>query len=108
MNGDPFYKPDIKPYISYWTKEGMTEDERDRDSLSCRSGGITGGGGIYRPDFDAAHLPGETENATYDRLNLDWERCMLRAGYNFTGNCSSDWAKTRPKCGSHDNNKLGL
>lgn len=99
MTGDPFYKPDIKPYITYWEKEGMTENVRQEDSVSCRSGGVTPGG-IYKPDFDKALLPGETESEAYNRLIIDWQRCMIRGGYHYTGNCFSDWAKTRPACGA--------
>lgn len=35
MTGDPFYKPEIKPYIAFWQKEGMTEEGRQEDSVAC-------------------------------------------------------------------------
>jgi len=93
------YLKSIKPYIAYWEKEGIKEDVRQKDSLSCRSGGVTAGG-IYKPDFDKALLPDETESVAYNRLMIDWQRCMIRSGYHFTGDCSSDWAKTQPACGA--------
>lgn len=93
------YLKSIKPYIAYWEKEGMTEEGWQADSVRCRSGGVTGRG-IYKPDFDKARLTGETENAAYNRLLPDWERCMLGAGYRYTGDCSSDYMKARPLCGA--------
>lgn len=95
MTGDPFYKPDIKPYIAYWEKVGMTEESRLEDWMAC--GGFRNGSfGINMQD----RLPSESQAESQNRQQTDFQRCILRAGYNYTGDCSSDWAKTRPACGA--------
>ena len=89
------YLKSIKPYIAYWQKEGMTEESRLKDWMAC-GGSRNGSFGINMQD----RLPGESQGASQNRQQTDFQRCVLRAGYRYTGNCSSDWAKTRPACGA--------
>ena len=89
------YQKSIKAYIEYWEKPGMTTESRLRDWVAC--------GGNKNGTFSWATrkmLPGETEDQTGNRQAIDFQRCMLRSGYRYTGNCSSDWAKTQPSCGA--------
>lgn len=95
MNGDPFYKPDIKPYISYWTKEEMTEESRLNNWVAC--GGLPNGS--FALDRKK-RLPEESSDIFRARLEHDFERCMLRTGYRYTGNCSSEYMKSQPLCGA--------
>ncbi|WP_334108806.1 hypothetical protein [Methylobacillus sp.] len=85
----------IKPYIAYWTKEEMTEESRLRDWVNC--------GGQENGNFSLdrkKRLPDESSDVFRMRLEHDFERCMLRIGYRYTGNCSSEYMKSQPLCGS--------
>lgn len=80
MTGDPFYKPDIKPYLQYWEKEGMTEEGRRGDSIEC--GGPPNDSIQFGSNaIQAAQQPGETERETETRLRQDWVVCMRGKGY---------------------------
>lgn len=94
MTGDPFYKPDIKPYIAYWHKEGMTEESRLHDWVAC--GGHPDGG--FRLDRNKRKTD-ESTDTFQTRLEFEFQRCMIRSGYRYTGNCSSEYMKARPLCG---------
>lgn len=95
MNGDPFYKPDIKPYIAYWQKDAMTDEGRLKDWERC--GGHKDGSFSWKVK---EQLPLESEDQTRTRQAFDFQRCMIRAGYHYTGNCASDYMKSRPLCGA--------
>lgn len=89
----------IKPYIAYWTKDGMTIEERREDSVNC--GSIRGRLDevvFSKEQIAAAHLPGETSTATYHRLRFDWQRCMLKNGYRFTGDCRVEFPDSPVSC----------
>lgn len=88
-----------KPYLENWTKLDVTPDERRRDSAMC------GGGNSDSPGFShrtkAFQLSGEKENETYTRLFHEWERCMLKKGYRYTGPCyDNEISKAKPACGA--------
>lgn len=88
------YLKSIEPYISYWEKEGMTVESRLEDWMAC--GGFRNGSfGINMQD----RLPRESQAESQNRQQTNFQRCILRAGYHYTGDCSSDWSKTRPACG---------
>jgi len=92
------YQKSIKPYIAYWQKEGMTEEERLADWVAC--GGMKDGGFGYPLDPNA-RLSGESEREFMTRLDYAFQRCMIRSGYYYTGDCSSEYMKARPLCGAH-------
>ena len=94
-DGRDDYLKSIKPYIAYWQKEGMTEESRLKDWMAC-GGSRNGSFGINMQD----RLPGESQGASENRQQTDFQRCLIRSSYRYTGNCSSDWAKTRPACGA--------
>ncbi|PJC02682.1 MAG: hypothetical protein CO071_01860 [Gallionellales bacterium CG_4_9_14_0_8_um_filter_59_50] len=95
MTGDPSAGKDIKPYIAYWQKDGVTEEERLADWVAC--GGNENGTFSWKVK---EQFSGESDEQTRTRQSFDFQRCVLRAGYRYTGNCSSDWAKTQPYCGA--------
>ena len=88
------YLKSIKPYIAYWQKEGMTVEGR-RDWMAC--GGHPDGG--FRLDRNK-RLPSESSDEFRTRLEFEFQRCMLRSGYRYTGDCSSEYMKARPLCGA--------
>jgi uncharacterized protein YeaO (DUF488 family) len=73
--------------------------------FNCRAGGVFENG-IIRPEFEKAILPGESESAAYYRLQAVCEHCMLRLGYRYTRDCSSDWAKRASPVGPHNKGRL--
>jgi hypothetical protein len=89
-----------KPYIENWEKPGADAAARGQDSAAC-GGGSTDRAPSFGPGFiREMQQPGESENATYVRLFRDWQRCMIKKGYRYTGYCSSDYAKVAPACGA--------
>lgn len=90
------YLKSIKPYIAYWEKSGTSDEKRRKDWLAC-GGQPNGNFGVTAKNH---LLPGETESAARTRLESEFQRCMIRAGYRYTGDCSSDYMKARPLCGA--------
>ncbi|MGY1490515.1 hypothetical protein ACW4YW_13980 [Methylobacillus pratensis] len=85
----------IKPYISYWIKEGMTEEGRLNDWVKC--GGMRNGSfGINSVD----RLSGESMAEATTRQEFAFQRCMIYSAYRYTGDCSSEYMKARPLCGA--------
>jgi hypothetical protein len=98
MNGDPSVGRNIKPYLHYWEKAGVMAEQRLADGTAC-------GGGYREPNMPSfskeaisvARLAGEKDdNQAYSRLFHDWERCMLKKGYHYTGKCDNE----TPACGA--------
>lgn len=85
MNGNPSAGKNIKPYLHYWVKEGVSAEGRLGDGAAC--------GGGYReanmPSFEKAkiiaeRLPDEVdENKAYSRLFNNWKNCMKNKGYRY-------------------------
>ena len=89
-----------KPYIENWEKPGADSAVRGQDSAEC-GGGSTDRAPSFGPGFIRdMQQPGESENATYVRLFRDWQRCMIKKGYRYTGYCSAEYAKVAPACGA--------
>ncbi|WP_247313328.1 hypothetical protein [Ralstonia pseudosolanacearum] len=90
-----------KPYIEKWERQGATSETRDQDSANCG-----GGSGSHAPGFSQKRIneekrPGENENAAYSRLFDNWERCMIKKGYRFTGKCyDNEISRASPACGA--------
>jgi len=81
------YLQSIKPYIAYWQKEGMTEEERRRDSLEC--GGLNDSIQFMGTRvLKAAQRPSETDEETETRLRQDWVACMREKGYQWVKSSS--------------------
>ena len=99
MNGNPFPTP-VKPYLEYWEKPGMTTDSRMQVSASC------GGGLSDRPEPSQQQIKkfqksDENNGQTFARLFRDWERCMIKNGYSFKGECyDNEISRSKPACGA--------
>ncbi len=89
------YLKSIKAYIEYWEKPGMTQESRLKDWRAC-GGGSNGSFGVVSQD----RRPGESQDDAQNRQRFTFQRCMLRSGYRYTGDCSSDYMKARPLCGA--------
>ncbi len=87
-----------KRYIEWWGKTNLSTDQRSRDWVAC--GGYVGGD--YGPPFDQLRQekrPDEVgESAAYERLSHEFQRCMLKNGYYYTGNCNSKAMRLEPMC----------
>lgn len=88
MNGDPFYTPNIKPYIAYWHKDGMTEESRQSDSWECGAGKTAFGADNVRFSKEQAKeemLSVELDDiAARERLRDKWITCMEAKGYRYS------------------------
>ncbi|NOU40471.1 MAG: hypothetical protein HOO85_04290 [Methylotenera sp.] len=85
MNGNPSAGKNIKPYLHYWVKVGVTAGQRLTDGTIC-------GGGLREvnmPSFSkeeiiAARLSTEADdNQAYSRLFNNWKNCMVNRGYQY-------------------------
>lgn len=99
MNGNPFPTP-VKPYLEYWEKPDMTPDTRMQVSASC-GGGLSDRPGPSQKQIKASQKDGENNGQTYVRLFNDWERCMIKSGYKYTGECyDNEISRSSPACGA--------
>lgn len=89
------YLQSIKPYISYWQKNGMTEQSRLEDWMAC--GGNENGTFSWKVK---QQLPDETNEDARMRQEHAFERCMIRTDYQYVGDCSSEYMKSQPLCGA--------
>ncbi|MBD7962039.1 MULTISPECIES: hypothetical protein [Comamonas] len=88
----------IKPYLQYWEKEGVTSSARQSDSRECGSTLLPSA--PHQDDITFISKDTKHDDAAYDRARLVWQRCMINKGYRYNGDCSSDYAKSRPACGA--------
>jgi hypothetical protein len=99
MNGNPFPNP-VKPYLEYWEKPGWTAETRMQSSADC-GGGYSDRPGPSQKQIKEAKKNGETEGQTYVRLFKEWERCMVKKGYRYTGECyDNEISRASPACGA--------
>jgi hypothetical protein len=84
-----------KPFVELWSKPDMTPELRMEDWIAC--------GGRNNGDFGAnpkgKTLPGESEDAAWERLAVQFQRCLIRKGYRYAG-CDKAFYKTKPICGA--------
>ncbi|MES2025488.1 MAG: hypothetical protein V4448_08030 [Pseudomonadota bacterium] len=118
MNGNPFPTP-IKPNLQNWDKAGITSDTRRDDAFDCGGGkGVVSKEsacwatskcpdvGDNVPIFSLRKIKetqqaGESEYDATARLRHDWERCMIKKGYRYTGECyENEISKAKPACGA--------
>ncbi|SMB21523.1 protein of unknown function [Sterolibacterium denitrificans] len=72
------YQKSIKPYIAYWTKEGMTEEERLKDWMEC--------GGMANGSYSSDAPPGATTEIILKAAAIKREtigECMKAKGYRY-------------------------
>lgn len=92
------YMKSIKPNLHYWEKPGMTVDGRRDDSKEC-GGPRSDHTGFGPASVKAAQRPGETEKETEARLMQNWQRCMIKQGYLYTGKCyDNKYGRANPGC----------
>ena len=87
-----------KPYLQYWEKEGITSSARQSDSRECGSTLLPSA--PYQDGITFISKEMKYDEADYDRAKLAWQRCMIKKGYRYNGDCSSEVAKSRPACGA--------
>jgi hypothetical protein len=77
----------IKPYAHYWVKEGVTVEEKRRDSWACGAGPSEFD--ADRVDFTPAQIKAErrpeekNDFAARGRLSQRWVECMRSKGYEY-------------------------
>jgi hypothetical protein len=87
----------IKPAIHYWEKNDVTPEERSRHSVEC--GGSVGGTDFSNQKINAARREGENDFVVRSRLAHNWQRCMIKQGYRFTGKCyDNEIGRASPAC----------
>jgi hypothetical protein len=81
------YLKSIKAYGEYWVKEGMTVEQRRRDSWDCGAGSSEFE--ADRVDFTPAQIKAERRPEEKDdfaargRLRQRWVECMRSKGYEY-------------------------
>ena len=84
MNGNPSAGKNIKPYLHYWGKTGVTAEQRREDSASCGgSRSDTHPNSVNDLDERKLMLPGETIGKTRERISIAWANCMKDKGYRY-------------------------
>ncbi len=89
------------PYIFKWAKPGTTEEDRYQASKEC-GGGNSSHAPLFPPsELKAMRRPEESENDAYARRFYEFERCLIRKGYHFTGQCyDNEISRSSPACGA--------
>jgi hypothetical protein len=93
----------IKAYLQYWEKYGMTDEARRRDSAECGGGASEENAPSFGEEQvrSARRIGDKDEFASRTRLFHDWERCLLKKGYQFTGKCyDNETSRAKPACGA--------
>ena len=89
LSGKAFddYQKSIKSYGEYWVKDGVTVEQKRRDSRAC--GAAPNNWSADRPDFkpaeiEAARRPEDPNiGAAVHRLRSSWGQCMKAKGYEY-------------------------
>jgi hypothetical protein len=85
MNGVPSAGSNIKPYIHYWHKAGISDEQRLSDSVGCGAGSTLHGASQVSfsvAQASAEKLPDEKDDiAARERLRKKWKICMRSQGY---------------------------
>jgi len=90
-----------KPYLENWEKSPINPAERSMDSANCGGGSSNNAPNFSQEGLAAASQPGEKEYETRIRLHHNWERCMLKKGYRFSGECyNNQTSRAKPACGA--------
>lgn len=89
LSGKAFddYMKSIKPYGTYWVKEGMTVEQRRRDSWACGAAPSNDGADdvvFIREKIKAEMRPEDKDDfAAQGRLSRAWVECMKAKGYEY-------------------------
>lgn len=95
-----------QPTLQQWEKPGVNSEGRREDALKC-------GANPYdvsmdwvkvfeKKQTDAVQHSDEAEQQASSSLYHEWERCMFKAGYHYTGQCyyNDKISSARPACGA--------
>ena len=84
MEGNPSMGRDIKPYLHYWVKEGVTAEQRREDSANCGgSNSDTHPDSVSQQYEQEIKRSNETIFETRKRINQLWRECMEQKGYSY-------------------------
>jgi hypothetical protein len=89
-----------KPYLQKWEKPGWTAEARMQSSADC------GGGFSDRPSpsqklIRETRQTGESEYNATVRLRHEWQRCMIKKGFRYIGECyDNEISRASPACGA--------
>lgn len=98
MNGDPSEGRNVKPYLYYWEKPDMTAQGRKEDWVEC-GGKSNGNWGPSIKMTNEEKRPNENgTDAAYERLHNEFQRCILKKGYYYTGKCDNKKMRAQPAC----------
>ncbi len=89
------------PYLEKWEKPGASAEDRFLASEEC-GGGRSPNSPYFSPkQIEAVRAPEESENAAYAKRFNEFERCLKRKGYRFTGECPDNKiTRASPACGA--------
>lgn len=89
------------PYIFNWKKDGATDEDRLLASEAC-GGGRSSHSPLFAPsELASIQRPDETANQAYSRRFHEFERCLIRQGYRYTGVCyDNEISRKSPACGA--------
>jgi hypothetical protein len=91
------YERRISPATSHsdsWEKAGVSEEQQLDDWVAC--GGKKNG--LFIPSYNR-NSDGDA-GAFGAREDRKLQRCLIRKGYQFTGQCTHDMPKNEPACGA--------
>lgn len=89
-----------KPYLTTWNKVGLTREGRMQDSALC-GGGYNERVVVNAQNENAVPRSDEKYQQTDSRLFRQWQRCMIKKGYRYTGVCcDNEISRTLPACGA--------
>jgi hypothetical protein len=78
----------------------MVTEERKQDWMEC-GGQSNGDWGPSVKKTNEEKRPDEKgTDAAYERLSNEFQRCILRRGYRYTGSCDSQVMRAKPACGA--------
>jgi len=89
LSGKAFddYQKSIKSYGEYWVKDGVTVEQKRRDSWGCGAApNITAADrATFKPaEIAAARRPEDPNDiAAFGRLQDQWGQCMKAKGYEY-------------------------
>ncbi|GGP23017.1 hypothetical protein [Silvimonas iriomotensis] len=95
-----------RPYLLQWAKADVTPESRRMDSRTCGSDLLEtvpypDGIAFSQDRIQKEQQPREDDRAAYSRLFDNWQRCMLKKGYRYTGQCyDNEISRALPACGA--------
>lgn len=90
-----------KPYLEQWQKRGSSAEDRFQASEDCGGGRSPNSPYFSEKQIEAVRAPGESKKSAYAKRFNEFERCLKRKGYTFTGECpDNEITRESPACGA--------